>query len=109
MTGKDAILCTQEGGLVLSYILSVPKGAVDKEAAVAFLNDAIAPEKQIEAARNGYLPLTSGVTLPGDVTKDLGLTMEEVRTRNWAPNWYTIAGDLENRMTLCQKILDQSH
>ncbi len=103
------ITLPQEGGLVLSYILSVPKGAMDKEAAVAFLNDAIAPEKQIEAARSGYLPLTSGVTLPDDVTKDLGLTMEDVRKRNWAPNWYTIAGDLENRMTLCQKILDQSH
>ena len=105
--GVDIVL-PKEGGLVLSYILSVPKGAADKEAAVAFLNDAIDPAKQIEAARNGYLPLPDNVSLPDDVTRDLGLTMDDVRKRNWAPDWYTIAGDLESRMRLCDKIIDQA-
>jgi putative spermidine/putrescine transport system substrate-binding protein len=102
------IALPKEGGLVLSYILSVPTGAQDRAAAIRFLNGAIAPEKQIAAARNGYLPLATNVTLPDDVNKDLGMTMDEVRQRNWSPNWYTIAGDLENRIHLVEKIVDQT-
>ncbi|MBN8944508.1 MAG: extracellular solute-binding protein [Rhizobiales bacterium] len=97
-----------EGGLVLSYVLAVPKGAPNRDAAVRFLNDSIAPPKQIEAARNAYLPLSTNVTLPEDVSKDYGMTIEQVRGRNWAPDWYAIAGELEERMRLVQKIADEA-
>lgn len=102
------ITLPKEGGLILSYILTIPKGAQDKEAALRFLNESIDPEKQIGAARNGYLPLSNNVTLPADVEKLLGMPMDEVRRRNWAPNWYTIAATLEERMRITEQILDRA-
>lgn len=97
-----------EGGLVLSYILAVPKGSANREAAVRFLNDSIAPQKQIDAARNAYLPLSTNVTLPEDLSKDYGMTIDEVRARNWAPDWYAVAGELEARMRLVERVADEA-
>ncbi len=102
------ITLPKEGGLILSYVLSIPKGAEDKAAALRFLNESIDPQKQIGAARSGYLPLSTNVTLPADVERALGMSMEDVRKRNWAPNWYTIAGNLEERMRLTEQILDRA-
>jgi putative spermidine/putrescine transport system substrate-binding protein len=98
----------KEGGLVLSYLLTVPKNAPDKEAALRFMNDCIAPEKQISAARSGYLPLATNVSLPDDVVADVGMTAEEVRAKNWSPNWHVIASDIQARMRLTEQILDRA-
>ena len=98
----------KEGGLVLSYILAVPKGSENRDAAVQFLNDAIAPAKQIEAARNAYLPLSSNVTLPDDLAKDYGMTIDEVRGKNWSPDWYAVAADIEERMRLVERVADEA-
>lgn len=97
-----------EGGLVLSYILAVPKGATGRDAAVRFLNDSIAPQKQIDAARNAYLPLSTNVALPDDLAKDYGMTIEQVRGKNWSPDWYAVAGELEERMRLVEKLADEA-
>ncbi len=102
------ITIPKEGGLVLSYILAVPKGSESRDAAVQFLNDSIAPSKQIEAARNAYLPLSTNVTLPEDLSKDYGMTIEQVRDRNWSPDWYAVAADLEERMHLVERIGDEA-
>ncbi|RVT98640.1 extracellular solute-binding protein [Rhodovarius crocodyli] len=98
----------REGGLVLSYVISIPKNAPDKAAALRFLNDAIDPAKQIMAARSGYIPLSTNVTLPPEVIQEIGMTPEEVRARNWSPNWYTIAADIEARMRLADQVLDRA-
>lgn len=98
----------REGGLILSYLLSVPKNAPDKTAALRFMNDSIDPAKQISAARSGYLPLATNVTLPDEVVREVGMTADEVRARNWSPNWYTIASDIEARMRLADQILDRA-
>jgi putative spermidine/putrescine transport system substrate-binding protein len=102
------IAIPKEGGLMLSYLLAVPKGSENRATALRFLNEAIAPQNQIDAARNAYLPLSTNVTLPEEVSKDYGMSMDDVRSRNWSPNWYTIAGDLENRMRLVEKIGDEA-
>lgn len=102
------IAIPKEGGLVLSYVLAVPKGSENRAAAMRFLNDAISPNNQVEAARNAYLPLSTNVTLPDDVSKDYGMSIGDVRGRNWAPNWYSVAGDLESRMRLVQQIGDEA-
>jgi putative spermidine/putrescine transport system substrate-binding protein len=98
----------REGGLVLSYIISVPKNAPDKAAAIRFLNESIDPAKQVTAARSGYIPLSTNVTLPEDVVREIGMTAEEVRARNWSPNWYTIAGEAEARTRLAEQIADRA-
>lgn len=102
------ITLPREGGLVLSYVLALPKGGQDRAAALQYLNACIAPEKQISAARSGYLPLASNVTLPNDLEAELGMTMADVRARNWSPNWYTIAADLEQRIRLVEQIIDRA-
>lgn len=102
------ITIPKEGGLVLSYILAVPKGSENRDAAVQFLNDAIAPTKQIDAARNAYLPLSTNVTLPDDLSKDYGMTIDEVRGKNWSPDWYAIAADIEERMRLVERVADEA-
>lgn len=102
------ITLPREGGLVLSYILSLPKGGQDRAAALQFLNACIAPEKQVSAAESGYLPLATNVTLPNSIERDLGLSMGEVRARNWSPNWYTIAAELEQRIRLAEQIIDRA-
>lgn len=102
------ITLPREGGLVLSYLISIPKGAQDKEAALRYLNACIAPQKQVAAAQSGYLPLTANVTLPNTLERELGMSMADVRARNWAPNWYTIAADLEQRIRLAEQIIDRA-
>ncbi len=102
------ITLPREGGLILSYLLSVPKNAPDKAAALRFMNDSIDPAKQISAARSGYLPLAENVTLPDEVVQEVGMTAAEVRAKNWSPNWYTIASDIEARMRLADQILDRA-
>ncbi|WP_149537863.1 extracellular solute-binding protein [Siccirubricoccus phaeus] len=102
------ITLPREGGLVLSYILSVPKGAQDKAAALRYLNACIAPEKQVGAAQSGYLPLAANASLPAALEAELGMTMAEVREKNWSPNWYTIAADLEQRIRLTEQIIDRA-
>ena len=98
----------REGGLLLSYLVAVPKNAPDKAAALRFINDTIDPAKQITAARSGYIPLSTNVTLPDEVVQEIGMTPEQVRARNWSPNWYTIAADIEARMRLADQILDRA-
>ncbi len=102
------ITLPQEGGLVLSYVISIPKGAPDAESARRFLNEVVNDEWQADAARDGYLPLAPSVQIASEVTQELGMTMEQVRQRNWAPNWYTIAADLENRIRLTEQIIDRA-
>lgn len=92
------IALPQEGGLVLSYVLAIPKGSEDREAALAFLNAAIDPVKAAGAARSGYLPLMADVQLPQEVVSTLRMDIDEVRKRNWAPNWFTVAKDLPARI-----------
>jgi putative spermidine/putrescine transport system substrate-binding protein len=107
--GETAIDITlpKEGGLLLSYLLCLPKGAENRAAALQFMNDAIAPEKQIDAARDGYLPLTADAKLPDDVVKMVGMTMDEVRQRNFAPNWFIVGTNLDSRLKLVEKTLSE--
>ncbi len=102
------ITLPREGGLVLSYILSIPKGAQDRAAALRYINACIDPPKQVSAAESGYLPLSTNVTLPNAIERELGMSMAEVRARNWSPNWYTIAADLEQRIRLAEQIIDRA-
>lgn len=101
------IVLPEEGGLVLSYLLTVPKGAPSRDAAIRFINDCISPEKQIAAARSGYLPLTKEPNLPDDVKADLSLQMEEVRARNYAPNWVVVTKHLDDRIRQAEQILQE--
>lgn len=102
------IVLPKEGGLVLSYVFALPKGAPDRAAALRFMNDAIDPKKQTGAATHGYLPLADNVTLPAEVTSQLNLSMAEVRERNWAPNWHAVASKLDERIRLAQQIVEKA-
>lgn len=102
------ITLPREGGLVLSYALAIPKGAQDRATALRFLNSCINPEKQIAAAHNGYLPLAANVTLPSALERELGMSMADVRQRNWSPNWFTVAADLDRRIRLAEQIVERA-
>lgn len=99
-----AMVLPDDGGLALSYTLLVPKGAPDRAAAIRFINDAIGPDKQIGAARSGFLPLTT-INLPGEIERDLGTSIAEVRKRTWSPNWYVIASQFEERVRLVERVI----
>ncbi|MBO1077052.1 ABC transporter substrate-binding protein [Roseomonas marmotae] len=103
------IILPEEGGLNLSYVFAIPKNAPDQEAARRFLNRATDHQAAIGVFREaGSLPLNPEVVIPAELEQELGLTMAEVRRRNYAPNWYTIAANLDERVRLAEQIVDRA-
>lgn len=100
------ITLPKEGGLALPYVLAIPKNAPDKATALRFINACISRDKQVEAAKQGYLPLTTDPAVSADVEKQLGLSMESVRARTYSPNWYTVAKNLNERIRTAERVVD---
>ena len=102
------IVMPKEGGLAIPYVVLVPKGATDQDAARTFIRAAADPVSQLAAAKYGYLPLNPQAKLPPDLLQEMGMSLEEVRARTWSPNWYTVADHWTERVRLAEKIIDEA-
>lgn len=73
-----ASVVPKEGTFPVTFAAGIPKNAVDKDAAYAYLNAMLDPKAQASFAENmGYSPTVSNAELPGDLQTQIGFTEEE--------------------------------
>ncbi|MDQ8727997.1 extracellular solute-binding protein [Bradyrhizobium sp. LHD-71] len=102
------ILTPKEGGLLLTYVLAIPKGAKNLEGAKRLLNAAIKPDYQLRLAEGGIWPMNPNAKLTPELEKSLGGTLENAMARNYAPNWYTVGKANPERTRLVEDIIEKS-
>ena len=102
------ITTPKEGGLLLSYVLAIPKGVKNLEGAKQLLNAAIKPDYQLRLAEGGIWPLNPNAKLTPELEKSLGGTLENAMARNYAPNWYTVGKANPERTRLVEEIIEKS-
>ncbi len=97
-SGTDAVAMRvpNEGGLVLPYLLVIPKGGPNPDAARAMVNAIVEPQYQIGFSQVSLVwPMNTAVALPSDVQKELGMTADQAQARNIALDWWTVGSNLE--------------
>jgi putative spermidine/putrescine transport system substrate-binding protein len=91
-----AMRIPDEGGLILPYLLVLPKGARNPEAAKRLLNAVIEPHYQAALAQASLVwPMNEHTVLPEPLRKEMGNSVEEVMARNISLDWWTIGSNLE--------------
>lgn len=99
----------KEGGLALSYLYVIPKGAKDIESAKKFLNSIANVQSQLLAAEDGYLPLNPAAELSPELAAEYGFTLAELMESTYAPDWNLIGSAIEERVSLVEEIIDSAH
>ena len=102
------MIIPEEGGLALSYLYVIPKGAKDVESAKKFLNSVAKVQSQLLAAEDGYLPLNPQAELTPELAAEFGFTLEELMERTYAPDWNVIGSAIEERVSLVEEIIDSA-
>ena len=88
----------KEGGLMLSYLLVIPKGAAHSSDGIQFMNWIMQPEAQLKLASDaGVWPMNSHVVLPAVLANELGGTVADVMAHNYYPDWYVVGSALSER------------
>lgn len=105
-TGIDVLL-PEEGGLAITYLLGIPKGAQHKDAALKFLNSVVldAQGQRESAALAGRLPVNPEITLDAQTEENIGYPMTEIHERAWGPNWLDVVNRLDERVAAVEEIL----
>ena len=86
------ITLPKEGGLMLPYLLVVPKNAPDLPAAEAWLKAAMQPDAQLRMFDiSGYLPLSPKATLSPKQTSELGSDLPTLRGKLYEPDWWAVS------------------
>jgi len=98
----------KEGGLLLSYLLVIPKGAKNLEGAKKLLNAAIRPDYQLRLADGGVWPINPNTKLTPELEKQMGGTLQDAMARNYAPNWYTVGKANPERTRLVEDIIEKA-
>jgi putative spermidine/putrescine transport system substrate-binding protein len=107
VTNVDMTL-PKEGGLLLSYVLSIPKGAKNLDGAKKLLNATIKPDYQVRLAEGGIWPMNPNAKLTPELEKQMGGTLEDAMARNYAPNWYAVGKANPERTRLVEDIIEKS-
>jgi putative spermidine/putrescine transport system substrate-binding protein len=99
------ITIPKEGALLLPYLVMVPKGTKQFDAALSFLEYASTPEPQIRAMDvSGYVPLNPHVQLPAPLIKQLGMSPPELLKKLYSPDWNVIADHFDERLSQLEQI-----
>jgi putative spermidine/putrescine transport system substrate-binding protein len=98
----------KEGGLLLPYLLVVPKGAKNLEATKKLLNAILSPDYQARLVRTGAWPVNAKVSLSADGEKLLGGTLAEAIAKNHTADWGAVASNLSDRTRLIEKVIDEA-
>lgn len=99
------ITIPKEGGLLLPYLLVIPKGATNVESAKKLLNEILTPPYQQRLAQGGVWPMNPSAKLPPELEKEMGSTLEEALSRNFAADWWTVGSDHANRTRMVEEII----
>lgn len=105
LTNVDFVI-PKEGALMLPYLVVVPKGAFDQDAARKWLDYLGKPEPQLRAtAMSGYLPLNETAQLPAPLEKLVGMPLPQLKSQLIQPDWALIAEKQRERVNLVEQIL----
>lgn len=86
------ITLPREGGLLLPYVLVVPKDAPDLPAAMAWLKAAARPDAQLRMYDiSGYLPFSPQATLSPQQVQELGSDLPALRAKLYEPDWWAVS------------------
>jgi putative spermidine/putrescine transport system substrate-binding protein len=103
-----AFTVPKEGGLMLPYLLAIPKGAAHPGEGAKFVNWIIEPEAQLKLVNaSGVWPMNSHVVLPPALEKELGGTVTEMMAHNYSPDWFVIGTALAERTHRIEALIQQ--
>ncbi|MBR1217219.1 extracellular solute-binding protein [Bradyrhizobium sp. U87765 SZCCT0131] len=96
----------REGALMIPYLLVVPRGARDMEATTRFLNYVSQAEPQARGAvLGGYLPLNRTAKLPPEAEEQMGMSLKELMSKLYRPDWAYTAEHEEERINIIEKLI----
>ena len=91
-----AMRIPDEGGLILPYLLILPKGAAHPEAAKQLMNAIVEPRYQAAFAQESLVwPMNDKTPLPDGLRKEMGMSAEEAVARNISLDWWTVGSNLQ--------------
>ena len=103
-----AFTVPKEGGLMLPYLLVVPKGAAHPADGEKFIDWMMKPKAQLQLVNdNGVWPMNSHVVLPAALEKELGGTVSDMMAHNFAADWYVIGMALAERTHRIEALIQQ--
>lgn len=96
----------KEGGLMLPYILVVPKNAKHRDAYMSFLNFQLEPAQQLKMLDlSGYLPFNGQAQLSAKDEARIGMPMKELLSKLYQPDWDVVAQTHKERIALVEQLL----
>lgn len=100
----------KEGGLMLPYMVVVPKGSADRQAAKAWLNYAASAAPQLRTAELfGYFHLNDKAVIPADQEKVLGMSVAEMKSRLFQPDWFVVAKEQAARVKTVEQVISETN
>lgn len=103
--GPVDITIPKEGGLMLPYMLVVPKGAKNRDAYMAFLKYATRPEVQLSMYDfAGYLPLNTSAQLSQAQVTELGMPFKELMKKLYQPDYWKLADTMATNVKMVEEI-----
>jgi putative spermidine/putrescine transport system substrate-binding protein len=99
------IVRPKEGGLLLPYLLVIPKGATNLEATKKVLNAILTPEYQLGFVRTGAWPINPETKLSPESEALLGGTLQDAMDNTLTADWGTVAANLADRTRMVEEIL----
>lgn len=96
----------EEGALMIPYLLVAPKGAKEMEATKKFMDYVSQADPQLRGSvLGGYLPLNATAVLPPEAEEQMGMTLKELMTKLYQPDWGYIAEHQEERINTLEKVI----
>jgi putative spermidine/putrescine transport system substrate-binding protein len=101
-----AFVVPKEGGLILPYVVVVPKGAKDRKEYMQWLNYVAQPEGQVRVAdQAGYMPMNGKAKLSAEAEKELGQSVDALRNQLYQPDWIHVAKSRKERVAMVEKAM----
>ena len=96
----------KEGGLLLPYVVVVPKNANGRKEYMQWLNYVAQPEGQIRVADlAGYMPMNPSAKLSPAAEMELGQPLSSLMQQLYQPDWIYIAKTRKERVALVEKAM----
>jgi putative spermidine/putrescine transport system substrate-binding protein len=103
------ILIPDEGALKLPYIIVVPKGSFDREAAKRWLNYVASAKPQERASSSaGFFPVNDKAKVSAEFESQLGMPLAEARRKMIELDWFLTARSHRERTDLVEKIIAET-
>jgi putative spermidine/putrescine transport system substrate-binding protein len=102
-----AMMTPKEGGLLLPYVLVIPKGARNLDNAKRLLNAVITPDYQVRLAAGANWPINPNAKLTPELEELLGGSLADAMARNYAPDWHAVGKANPERSRLVEEIIEK--